>query len=128
MRLLLDTHVFLWWVDDDPKLSNRVRDLIADTDNTKFVSAVSAWELTIKTGLGKIRLDQPVSTFFSTFTAENYFEVLPIQLAHIYYTEHLPPHHKDPFDRLLIAQAKAERLHIISADATFDAYEIERFW
>lgn len=128
MHLLLDTHVFLWWVYDDPKLGKSARDLILDADNTKFVSAVSAWELSIKTGLGKIRLDQPVSTFFTTYTSENYFEVLPISLTHIYKTEHLPPHHKDPFDRLLIAQAKAERLQMISADTAFDAYEIERVW
>lgn len=128
MRLLLDTHVFLWWVYDDPKLSQSARDLILDADNTKFVSAVSAWELSIKAGLGKIRLDQPISTFFTTYTAENYFEVLPISLTHIYKTEHLPPHHKDPFDRLLIAQAKTERLQMISADTAFDAYDIERFW
>lgn len=128
MRLLLDTHVFLWWVYDDPKISNPVRELIFDTENIKYVSAVTAWELSIKASLGKLRLNTEVDKFFSKYTSENYFEVLPIQLNHIYQTAYLPHHHKDPFDRLLIAQAKSEGLQLISADIAFDAYEIERLW
>lgn len=128
MRLLLDTHVFLWWVNDDPKINNGIRDLIFDTEHTKIVSAVTAWELSIKASLGKLRLQTDIDQFFSKYTAQNYFEVLPIQLSHIYRIEHLPHHHKDPFDRLLIAQAKVEGLQLISADTAFDAYEIQRLW
>jgi PIN domain nuclease of toxin-antitoxin system len=128
MRLLLDTHVFLWWVYDDPKISNEVRALIFDVENTKYVSAVTAWELSIKASLGKLRLHSHLDKFFSKYTAENYFEVLPIELMHIYQTEHLPHHHKDPFDRLLVAQAKTESLQLISADTAFDAYGIKRVW
>ncbi len=128
MRLLLDTHVFLWWVYDDPKISNAIRELIFDVENEKYVSAVTAWELSIKASLGKLRLHSDVDKFFSKYTSENYFEVLPIQLTHIFQTEHLPHHHKDPFDRLLIAQAQTEGLRIISADKAFDAYHLERIW
>lgn len=128
MRLLLDTHVFLWWVSDDPKLDVAVRDLIYDIENIKYVSAVTAWELAIKAGLGKIKLGKPVSNFFSTYTAENGFEVLPIHINHLYMTETLTAHHKDPFDRLLVAQTKLEGLELISADSAFDGYGIKRHW
>jgi PIN domain nuclease of toxin-antitoxin system len=128
MRLLLDTHVFLWWVSDDPKLSKVARELIYDTENIKYVSAATAWELAIKAGLGKIKLGQPVSDFFATYTADNGFEVLPILIDHLYLTETLPTCHKDPFDRLLVAQAKVEGLQLISADSVFDGYDIKRHW
>ncbi len=128
MKLLLDTHVFLWWVYDDPKLSQTARTLITDTANTKYVSAASAWELAIKAGQGKLILNRPVSEFFIRYVQQNYFEILPLNLNHLFSVESLPHHHKDPFDRLLIAQAKFEKLQIVSADIAFDAYEIERFW
>lgn len=128
MQLLLDTHVFLWWVEDDPKLSNLARDLIANTDNDCFVSVATAWELAIKVGQGKLNLKSTVSNYVGRHIHANTFALLDVKLIHIDGVEHLPAHHKDPFDRLLIAQASTEGLQIISADIAFDAYEVERLW
>ncbi|BCM24668.1 type II toxin-antitoxin system VapC family toxin [Methyloradius palustris] len=128
MRLLLDTHVFLWWVYDDPKLSQTARDVILDSANTKYVSAVTAWELAIKAGQGKLKLNQSVADFYIKYTNQNYFETIPLGLNHLFMVERLPSHHKDPFDRLLVVQAQAEKLKIVSADNALDAYEIERLW
>lgn len=115
-------------MSDAPKLSKVARELIYDTENIKYVSAATAWELAIKAGLGKIKLGQAVSDFFATYTADNGFEVLPILIDHLYLTETLPTCHKDPFDRLLVAQAKVEGLQLISADSVFDGYGIKRHW
>lgn len=128
MQLLLDTHTFLWWIFNDSKLSQTARDLISDTQNQCYVSHASAWELAIKVGQGKLTLGAPVGTLFSTFTASNSFKVLSLNLSYLLAVEHLPLHHKDPFDRLLIAQAQAEKLAVISADIALDAYDIERIW
>ncbi len=128
MQLLLDSHVFLWWVEDDPKLSNLARNLIANTDNDCFVSLATAWELAIKAGQGKLNLKSTVSNYVGRHIQINAFNLLDVKLAHIDGVELLPPHHKDPFDRLLIAQAKSEGLQLISADIAFDAYKIDRLW
>ena len=128
MRLLLDTHVFLWWVYDDPKLSQTARDLILDSANTKYVSAATAWELAIKAGQGKLKLNLSVGDFYIKYVNQNYFETVPLALSHLFMVERLPLHHKDPFDRLLVVQAQSEKLKIVSADSALDAYEIERLW
>ncbi len=128
MRLLLDTHVFLWWVYDDPKLSQTARDLILDSANTKYVSAATAWELAIKAGQGKLKLNLSVGEFYIKYVNQNYFETVPLALSHLFMVERLPLHHKDPFDRLLVVQAQSEKLKIVSADSALDAYEIERLW
>ena len=128
MRLLLDTHVFLWWVYDDPKLSQTARDLILDSANTKYVSAATAWELAIKAGQGKLKLNLSVGDFYIKYVNQNYFETVPLALSHLFMVERLPLHHKDPFDRLLVVQAQSEKLTIDSADSALDAYEIERLW
>ena len=128
MRLLLDTHVFLWWVYDDPKLSQTARDLILDSANTKYVSDATAWELAIKAGQGKLKLNLSVGEFYIKYVNQNYFETVPLALSHLFMVERLPLHHKDPFDRLLVVQAQSEKLKIVSADSALDAYEIERFW
>ncbi len=128
MRLLLDTHVFLWWVYDDPKLTKTSRSIIESMTNTKYVSAVTAWELAIKSGQGKLKLNQSVGEFYKKYIQQNGFEILPLSLNHLFAVEHIPLHHKDPFDRLLIAQAQIESLSIVSADSALDAYHIERLW
>src|SRR5450830_53774 len=128
MRLLLDTHVFLWWVYDDPKLSQTARDLILDSANTKYVSDATAWELAIKAGQGKLKLNLSVGEFYIKYVNQNYFETVPLALSHLFMVERLPLHHKDPFDRLLVVHAQSEKLKIVSADSALDAYEIERFW
>lgn len=128
MQLLLDTHAFLWWIFNDSKLSKTANSLIADNKNQCYVSHASAWELAIKVGQGKLALGAPVGKLFSTFTASNNFKMLDLNLNYLLAVEHLPLHHKDPFDRLLVAQAQAEKLAIVSADTALDAYDIERIW
>lgn len=127
-RLLLDTHAFLWWVGDRPELSAAARAAIADESAQPLLSVASAWELAIKCSLGKLRLVHPVQRFVTEQVAANGFRLLPVELAHAARVETLPWHHKDPFDRLLIAQALEERVPLVSADAAFDAYGIARIW
>jgi len=126
MRILIDTHAFLWWVDDDKRLSKRARRVIAGGDC--FLSIATAWELAIKVSLGKLTLSRRVSHFFEEQAVTNRFSILGVQLRHIGELEQLPHHHGDPFDRLLVAQATAESLTIVSKDGYFDAYDIERVW
>lgn len=126
--LLLDTHAMLWFFWDDPLLSLRAKSLIEDPNNRKLVSIASCWEIAIKCGLGKLKLGSPSQAFLSHEIARNNFELLPISLIHATSVESLPLHQKDPFDRLLIAQALAERISVISADAMFDNYGVSRLW
>src|SRR5262245_48438230 len=106
--LLLDTHTSLWFFWDDPQLSPTAKALIEDPNNRKLVSVASCWEIAIKAGLGKLQLGEPSRTFLSREIARNNFEVLSITVAHATAVEHLPLHHRDPFDRLLIAQGLNE--------------------
>lgn len=126
--ILLDSHAFLWFVWDDPLLSPAARHRIEDPANRKWVSVASCWEIAIKAGLGKLRLGEPTTTFLPRELATNHFSLLRIELAHATLVETLPPHHKDPFDRLLIAQAIIEKLPLVSADAVFDEYGVTRLW
>lgn len=121
MRLLLDTHVLLWWWQDDPHLSDELRAQIATPSHELFVSVASAWEITIKTSLGKLRF--PLERMTPLLDAEG-FRLLPIQLIHALAVADLPWHHRDPFDRLLIAQARAEGLTLVTCDARFAQYEV----
>lgn len=127
-RLLLDTHVFLWWVNDAPQLSDAARLAIADTGHTCFLSVASCWEIAIKSSLGKLRLAIPVERFVSEQLALNGFTLLPISLRHAAKVEKLPFHHRDPFDRLLVAQALIDKLTIVSADSIFSDYGVKRLW
>lgn len=124
MRLLLDTHIFIWFVLSPDKLSPTALAAIQDPNNQIFVSLVSAWEMSIKSGLGKMHLTQPIESFFEDQAQHNQFDILPITLAHIAAVESLPRHHGDPFDRLLIAQSMTEAMPLISADHAFDAYSL----
>ncbi len=128
MRLLIDTHVLLWFVDNDPQLSKRASALISDPSNDVLVSMASLWEMAIKFSGGKLKLQPDFAGFVSAHLAANDFEILPIETLHLAEVAHLPFHHRDPFDRLLIAQSRAENIPLISADVAFDAYGIKRLW
>lgn len=126
--LLLDSHTLLWFAWGDPKLSANAQALIEEPSLRKLVSVATCWEITIKAGLGKIKLGVTSQEFLSRALAITGFELLPIALEHATFVEKLPPHHRDPFDRLLVAQALVEGLSIVSADALFDAYGARRCW
>lgn len=128
MTLLLDTHSFLWFITDDTKLSATAKALIGDPNNDIFVSPASHWETAIKVSIGKYPLSAPFETFITQGMVDNGFKDLPIQPKHTAMLTNLPYHHRDPFDRMLVAQAKVESLPIISADAALDAYGITRLW
>lgn len=128
ISLLLDSHTMLWFFWDDPQLSSHAKLLIEDPNNRKLVSIASCWEIAIKVGLGKLNLGEPSRSFLSREIARNNFELLAISLDHATLVEGLAPHHKDPFDRLLIAQAIVEGISVVSSDEVFDAYPITRFW
>ena len=126
--LLLDTQAMLWFFWDDPKLSADAKDQIEDANNRKLVSIASCWEVAIKVGLEKLELGEPSGTFLPREIARNNFELLPISLEHATAVETLPLHHRDPFDRLLIAQAMVDGLQIVGADGAFDQYSVVRLW
>ena len=128
MRLLLDTHTFLWWVTDNDKLSRKARAAITETANECFLSVVSAWEMAIKSSVGKLKLPEPLDRFVPAQLVANGFVQLPIEFRHVAKVATLTFHHRDPFDRLLIAQAIEEKMHIVSADATFKRYGVNRLW
>ncbi len=128
MRVLLDTHVFLWWVEGDRALPARARAALANQDNECLVSLASAWELAIKARLGKLKLALPVKRYVAEHVAANGFRMLDIRMAHIGRIETLDLHHGDPFDRLLVAQALEEKLPIVSADPVFRKYRVKRIW
>lgn len=120
MNLLLDTHAFPWFCQGEASLSPAARVLIEDPANRKLLSIASCWEIAIKAGLGKLTLGEPSSTYIPTALAKTGIEVLPITVRHSTAVESLPPHHKDPFDRLLIAQAAAESISVVGIDPIFD--------
>ncbi len=128
MNLLLDTHALLWFLADDPLLSGTAKKLIEQPANHKLVSVATCWEIAIKVGLKKLDLGEPATTFLPRELAANHFDLLAIELRHATFVEALPPHHKDPFDRLLIAQAIIEAIPIVSVDAALDAYGVTRLW
>ena len=128
MRLLLDTHAWLWWNQDSPELSRPARRAIANPANECWLSMASAWEMALKISSGKLRLEGDLEHFLPARMAENGFAFLPIDVRHVARTLSLPPHHRDPFDRLLIAQALVEGLAMVSADSVFSRYDVRRIW
>jgi PIN domain nuclease of toxin-antitoxin system len=128
VRFLLDTHTFLWAVLDDPHLSDKAKGLMLNADNELFVSPATYWEIAIKISVGKYTLDDDFETFMERQTAYSEFTLLPISVKHAALVATLPFHHRDPFDRLLIAQAISERIPIISTDRALDAYSVTRVW
>src|ERR1700733_3139106 len=128
MRLLLDTHTLLWCFNDSPSLSPRARRAIENTDNEMLVSAASAWEIATKVRLGKLPSGEGLVDQLNRYLAELGCETLPISFDHAVRAGKLPGEHCDPFDRILIAQARAEDLFIVSNDRIFDAYTVSRIW
>jgi PIN domain nuclease of toxin-antitoxin system len=128
MKILLDTHAFLWFVDDSPRLSQSARVLIESEDSQPFLSVASLWEIAIKISLGKLTLKQPYETFIPQQLALNGVGVLNITMEHTAAIATLPFHHRDPFDRLLAVQAIIEDVTLVSTDLIFDAYNVKRVW
>jgi PIN domain nuclease of toxin-antitoxin system len=128
MKLLLDTHTFLWFVTADPALSGEAKRLIEAPENAVILSVASSWEMAIKVSLGKLAISQPFDAFMTHQFHLNSIDLLNITVGHAAVIATLPFHHRDPFDRLLIAQAMVEQLPILSADVVFDAYGIARLW
>lgn len=128
MNILLDTHAFLWFVDDNPRLSQAARVLIEAEDSQPFLSMASLWEMAIKISLGKLQLEQPYEAFVPQQLALNGIGILNFSLEHIAEISHLPFHHRDPFDRMIAVQSRTEKMTLVSADTSFDAYEVERVW
>jgi PIN domain nuclease of toxin-antitoxin system len=126
--LLLDTHTFLWWVDASPRLGRRARAAITDPARRCYFSLASSWEIAIKLSLGKLEIPGSVEQFVPSQLAQNDFEELPLSFAHVARVARLPFHHRDPFDRLLVAQALEEDLTIVSADPIFRRYGVQVVW
>lgn len=128
MRALLDTHVFLWALLDSPRLSQSARDILVDARWTLLFSAVSSLEMAIKVRNGRLRLPAPLSRYLPTKFRELGLTPLPVEHSHSFRVSELPLHHRDPFDRLLVAQAQLENVPLISADAQLHAYDVEVIW
>ncbi|MGH7138612.1 MAG: type II toxin-antitoxin system VapC family toxin [Pirellulales bacterium] len=128
MNLLLDTHAFLWFWWDDPSLSATAKAAICDAANRKLVSPASSWEIAIKVSLKKLDLGAPYRGYIHMHMVRNHFELLQITDEHLAGVVDLPFHHRDPFDRMLIAQALYEAIPMVSADAQLDAYGVARIW
>jgi PIN domain nuclease of toxin-antitoxin system len=128
LRVLLDTHAFLWWIGDDPRLSERAREVLSDGDNDLVFSAASGWEIAIKARLGRLHVPGDLNTYLFRQLTENYTSVLPVHLSHALRVHALPDHHRDPFDRLLVAQAIVEEIPLLSADPRIARYPVEVVW
>ncbi len=128
MKLLLDTHAFLWWIGNDARLSGPAREAIADPGNEVSFSVASAWELAIKTGLGRFEPDEALGPFLEEQIQRNAFRLLPVKLEHAVSVSSLPAHHRDPFDRLLVAQAAIESLTLVSRDPQLRKYDAPILW
>jgi len=128
MKLLLDTHTFLWWITDDQKLSGRAREIISDGSNELFLSAATGWEIAIKVQIGRLKLPEEPIRFILEQMRINAIQSLPIQMNHALHVSTLPQHHRDPFDRLLIATAQLEGLPILSSDHQLVNYQVEVIW
>jgi PIN domain nuclease of toxin-antitoxin system len=128
VRLLLDTHAFLWFITNDPKLSSTAQGLIADPNNEILVSPASYWETAIKVSIGKYPLSVPYKIFIMRGIDGNGFKILAIEPGHTAILTTMPFHHRDPFDRLLVAQAQVENISIVSNDAVLDRYGVNRLW
>ena len=128
MRILIDTHALIWYVDQDHLLSQPARDAITDPDNDLLLSSGSIWEIAIKAGLKKLTLSMAYRDWIQRAIDDLGLSLLPITVDYADAQTLLPNHHKDPFDRLIVAQARVERVPLVSADTAFDAYGITRLW
>ena len=125
MRLLLDTHIFIWWADQPERLSPAALSALEDEANELLLSVASVWEMQIKIQLGKLKLSLPLKELINNQQETNDLTVSPVALTHVLALDSLPFHHKDPFDRLLIAQSVEEELTIVTADSQFSAYSVK---
>ena len=125
MRAILDTHIFLWWNMNDMQLSPSIRDIIIDGRNELFLSAASAWEIAIKAGRGRLVLPEPPERYVSNRLTQHQFRPLPILLTHALRVYSLPEHHRDPFDRLLVAQGQLEDMPVLTADPIIARYDVK---
>ncbi len=128
MKLLLDTHTFLWLDGSLERLSARALSACEAPTNQLYLSVVSAWEIQIKHQINRLKLEVPLEEMIQGQQDTNGISILPVELRHIYTLQQLPLHHNDPFDRLLIAQAKAEQMRLVSADSQFSPYLIDVIW
>ena len=128
MKALLDTHVFLWWVMDNERLIPFIRDFISNEKNELFLSSASCWEIAIKTNLRRLKLSDKPDKFIPDQMNANNISGLPIQLVHALHVYNLPDHHRDPFDRMLVAQAIIEKIPIITNDLIIAKYDIKTLW
>lgn len=127
-RYLIDTHIWLWWNSGADQLGEDVRRVIACAGNDIAFSVASGWEIAIKHGLGKLTLPDDPVRYLPKRLASNRMRVLPVVLSHALGVARLPPHHRDPFDRLLVVQAQQEKLTIITADEALSAYDVDLLW
>ncbi len=128
MRALLDTHALLWWLVDDPRLSETARQIVADSENEIFVSSASGWEIATKHRIGKLPEAEEAATKLPDLLRRARFRELPITLEHALAAGSLPGPHRDPFDRMLIAQSQAEGLAVLTNDPVFNDYEADVIW
>jgi PIN domain nuclease of toxin-antitoxin system len=128
VKILIDTSCWLWSLTDPELLSKKARNLLSDPSQTLFLSAASSWEISIKAALGKLRLPEPPEKYIPSRMAAFSIIGLPVEHIHALKVFSLPPHHRDPFDRILIAQAQAESLTILTADRVFAAYDVPTIW
>ena len=128
MKYLLDSHTGLWFADDAPQMSNTIKQIIENSANEKHISIASIWELAIKVATGKLNFTDPPEIYLADLLRLNSFQLLPLTFDHVVRGAALPLHHRDPFDRVIIAQSLMENMPIISADTIFDAYGVTRIW
>ena len=128
MKILVDTHIFLWAITDDHRLSAENRTVYLDNSNQLYLSVASVWEMLIKCGLGKLPLPKPASGYILKQMEKNRVEMLTIRAAHLTQLESLPPIHRDPFDRILVAQAMAEDLPLLTSDQYIRQYPVRCIW
>ena len=128
MRLLLDTHTFIWYVTNSPKLNSTAQEVINDGNNKILLSIASVWEMAIKHSIGKLNFELPFMSFIESQMQQNSMELLNIKIEYLEIIANLPLHHRDPFDRLIIAQAMVEQIPIVGVDKAFDLYSVQRLW
>lgn len=128
MQLLLDTHSFLWFIGGDKRLSAKAKEAIADLENEVFLSVASLWEMAVKINIGKLKLPRPYEELIPEQLMQNEIRVLRAELSHLTQYIALPLHHRDPFDRLLVAQAQVEEMTVVSKDEAFESYDVDLLW
>lgn len=128
MRYLLDTHTFIWVIQDVSKVSPTAQKRLTEPDAELYLSLVSVWEISIKVSMGKLSMQEPLGDFLREQLALNFIDVLPISFEHLVKIRELPFHHRDPFDRLIVAQSLFENIALVGRDVIFDRYGVERIW